>query len=312
MAIAVAAAGGGAAFVTPFVGCMGEGTTCPPLVVLVDSGSDVREAGPGPAGVRLANLSPTAPNIDFCLAPQATGVFKGPLLGQAAAALNSQGVPPGGSSLTYPQASAYMMMPPDTYTARIVVAGATDCSAGILRMDLLLPSLAGGGFATVALLGEAQAMSSLEAVALPDDSTQPVGEAGAKLYLRFLHAAPNQGGVEVDLNAKPLFDLPFGETSSADAAAPDASPKVDKNGYLVSGALSGGKVAFVPEVDAAVGSLASAPVSAATGAVVTVALVGDTPPNDAGVGAPFQLFECVDNAATTGVIGTCMILDGGL
>jgi hypothetical protein len=132
------------------------------------------------------------------------------------------------------------------------------------------------------------------------------------LYLRFLHAAPDLGAVGVNLNAKPFFDLQFGQASSADAATPDASLKVDKNGYLVSGALSGAKCAFVSEIDAAGGSLATGAVNAATGGVLTVALIGDTPPNDAGLGAPFQLFECVDNAATTGVLGTCMVLEGGL
>jgi hypothetical protein len=313
IAIAVTAAGGGAAAVAPFFGCMGEGTTCPPLILAVDAGLDAHEAGPGVAGVRLAHLSPTAPNIDFCLAPQETNVFQGPLLAQYAAALLNQGTTPGGSNLSYPQASAYMVVKPDTYTARIVVAGATDCTVGILRQDVPVPSLAGGGFATVALLGEVQQpMSTLQAIALPDDGTQPAPDSGAKLYMRFLHAAPNQADMQVTLNAKPLFDLAFGETSSADAAAPDATVKVDKNGYLVSSAVSNGKCAMVPAADAASPALATGAINGATGGVLTVALVGDTLPNDSGTGSPFALFECVDNAATTGVLGTCMVLEGGL
>jgi hypothetical protein len=315
IAIAITAAGGAVAFVTPFVGCMGEGTTCPPLVVLVDAGPDVKEAGPGPSGVRLANLSPTAPNIDFCLAPQETGLFQGPLLSQYAAMLNSQGVAPGGSNVSYPQVSSYISVKADTYTARIVVAGSTDCSgSGILRSDIPVPSLANGGFATVALLGEAVPNPALQGIALADDSTQPVGEAGAKLYLRFLHAAPNQGDIEVTLNNKPDFDLPFGQTSSADAATPDAaSPlKVDKNGYLVTGGLTnGGTVNFSPAEDAAAPTLAQGTIYAAAGAVVTLAVVGDSPPNDAGIGATFGIVECVDNAATVGVLGQCSLLDGG-
>jgi hypothetical protein len=313
ISIAIAAAGGAAAAVAPFFGCMGEGTTCPPLILAVDAGLDAKEAGPGVAGVRLANLSPTAPNIDFCLAPVETGVFQGPLIAQTAAALLNQGTSPGATNLSYPQASAYMVTKPDTYTARIVVAGATDCTAGILRQDVPVPSLAGGGFATVALLGEAEAMSSLEAVALLDDGTQPVPDSGAKLYMRFLHAAPNQGDLQVILNAKPLFDLAYGQTSSADAAAPDATVKVDKNGYLVSSAVTNGKCAMAPASgDAAAPALATGAINGAAGAVLTVALVGDTTPNDSGSGSPFQLFECVDNAATTGVLGTCMVLEGGL
>jgi Domain of unknown function (DUF4397) len=313
IAIAVAAAGGAAAAVAPFFGCMGEGTTCPPLILAVDAGLDAaKEAGPGVAGVRLAHLSPTAPNIDFCLAPLETGVFQGPLLAQYAAALLSQGTTPGGSNLYYPQASAYMVVKPDTYTARIVVAGATDCTAGILRDDVPVPSLSGGGFATVALLGEVEPTASLQAMALLDDGTQPAPDSGAKLYMRFLHAAPNQPEMQVTLSAKPLFDLAFGETSSADAAAPDATVRVDKNGYLVSSAVSNGRCAIGPAADAASPPLATGAINGATGGVLTVALVGDTLPNDAGTGSPFALFECVDNAATTGVLGTCMVLEGGL
>jgi hypothetical protein len=278
----------------------------------VDAALDAHEAGPGVAGVRLANLSPTAPNIDFCLASVETGAFQGPLLAQYAASLTSQGLTTGGSNLTYPQVSSYIVTKPDTYIARIVVAGATDCTAGILRQDVPVPTLAGGGFATVALLGEAVPTPSLQGIALPDDPTQPVGDAGAKLYVRFLHAAPNQADIQVNLNAKPLFDLAYGQASSSDAGAPDATVKVDKNGYLVTSAVSEGRCAVVPAADAGAASLASGAINAAAGAVLTVALIGDTPAtDDSGIGAPFQLFECVDNAATTGVIGTCMVLDGG-
>jgi hypothetical protein len=311
IAIVIAAAGGVAALVSPVVGCMGAGTTCPPLI-LTDASLDAHEAGPGVAGVRLANLSPTAPSIDFCIAPVETGVFQGPLLAQYAATLTSQGMTASGSNLAYPQVSAYITVKPDTYTARIVGAGDTDCNGGPLRQDVPLPSLAGGGFATLALLGETAPTPSLQGIALQDDPTQPVGDAGAKLYIRFLHAAPNQGDIQVNLNAKPLFDLAYGQASSSDAGAPDATVKVDKNGYLVTSALSGGKCAVVPAADAAAGSLTTGAINAAAGAVLTVAFVGDTAAtDDSGTGAPLQLFECVDNAATTGVFGTCMVLDGG-
>jgi hypothetical protein len=310
IAIAVTASGGAVALLTPFVGCMGEGTTCPPLVVLVDAGPDAHEAGPGPTGVRLANLSPTAPSIDFCLAPQGTGVFTGPILAAYASMLNSQGIAPGASNLGYQQVSAYISVKPDTYMVRIVAV--PDCSVGLLQADVPVTTLANGGFATVALLGEALP-KSLQGIALADDPTQPVGEAGAKLYLRFLHAAPNQGDIEVSLNNKPDFDLPFGQTSSADAATPDASLKVDKNGYLVtSGATNGASVGFAPVQagDGGAPALAQGTFYAAAGAVLTLAVVGDSPQTDGGT-APFGILECVDNAATVGVLGQCAVLDGG-
>jgi hypothetical protein len=309
IAIAVTASGGAVALLTPFVGCMGEGTTCPPLVVLIDAGPDAHEAGPGPAGIRLANLSPTAPNIDFCIAPQETGVFQGPLLAAYASMLNSQGIAPGGSNVSYQQVSSYISVKPDTYAVRIVAV--PDCSVGLLQTDVPVTTLANGGFATVALLGEALPRS-LQGIALADDPTQPVGEAGAKLYLRFLHAAPNQGDIEVTLNNKPDFDLPFGQTSSADAATQDASLKVDKNGYLVTGgATNGASVGFLPAEDAAASALATGTFYAAAGAVVTLAVVGDSPQTD-GATAPFGILKCVDNAATVGVLGQCSVLDGGL
>jgi hypothetical protein len=316
---------------------MGEGTTCPPLAVpLGDAASDAKgdagEAGPPPiVGMRLANLSPTAPLIDFCIAPAGTQTFGKPMLAALAAALADAGNPidaavPG---LAFPQVSAYTPAPPGAYNLRIVVAGASDCSTGLADAQgtLFVP---GGGFATVALIGEALPTPTLQVVAYPDDTTPPPPKpdgGSLKLYLRLLHAAPGQPPVNMGIDpngkgAKPIFDdVAYGQVSTSDAAAPmapDATAlKVDNNGYLVTSALQCGANGICPKIvlrptGALEGGLplATGTVTAAAGAVLSVSLVGDTVGSDAGSGggAPLGLLECVDNAATTGLYGNCATL----
>src|ERR1700722_7569004 len=42
--------------------------------------------------LRAANWSADSPSVDFCLAPHGTGAFRGPILGEAAAAIDDAGV----------------------------------------------------------------------------------------------------------------------------------------------------------------------------------------------------------------------------
>jgi len=334
--IAMASAAAGVA--PAMIGCMGEGTTCPPIVLTSDAASDAHAGDGGDggasvaaiAGLRLANFSPNAPLVDFCVAPRGTTAFRGPLLAALAGALADAGTPVDASvpGLGFPQVSAYVITKPGAYDARLVVAGAADCSTGIVPDLTTLPVLGSGGFATVALLGEAQP-PSLELVGLVDDATQSVPDGGsAKLYMRFLHAAPGQPAVDLELDTtgkgpKPLFHaVPYGRASSADASTPDAGLKVDTNGYLATSALSHSTCSSINDVTCpqlsvvqtgqeesdGAAPLATGTIAAAAGAVITVAFVGDSVPSDGGTGAPFAVLECVDNAATVGLFGSCSLL----
>jgi hypothetical protein len=210
--VAVAAAGGVAA-----IGCMGEGAAFTP-------GPDDAEAGPGPlAWLRLANLSPTAPNIDFCVAPfsldagpeASTGAFVGPLLSQLASRLAAAGSPvtplTGGFGIPFNQASAYVAVAPfQPYIVRIVAGNAGSCAAPIVTDLPGLPvpgpdasvvdggALAANEFLTIALMGEQfPPQSSYQGVALVDDPDVDGGTSTSKAYLRFVNAAVGQPQVDV-------------------------------------------------------------------------------------------------------------------
>jgi hypothetical protein len=322
----------GAAMAPLAVGCMGEGTTCPPLAAPTDASPDGPKdsggvdadaeasapSGPALAGLRLANLSPDSPQVDFCVAQSGTTAFQGPLLAQRAAALADAGQPveAGTMGLAYPQFSAYMTLPPQQYAVRIVAGGSVDCSVPILPMDLTsLPTLGAGGVATVALIGEMQAMpKTLKVIGLRDDGTQPVAAGGSpKLYLRFLHAAPGLPEVNVSLdtvgNGSPREVFPsvaFGTVSAAPTSG-NAGLTIDKNGYLSTGSLSHSAMAVTTSGDAGGAQSVSGHVTATAGAVLTVVLVGDTS-SDAGTGVPLQLVECVDNGGTAGLFADCSVL----
>ncbi len=347
--VLIAIAGGAVGVVAPIVvaGCMGEGTTCPApdasagpdakVDAPLDVGSDGKQAAP--AGLRLANLSPSAPPVDFCIAkcPPAgcvgqlpASAFQGPLLADFGAALFDAGFPvdAGAEGLVYPQVSAYVPVASfRSFAVRIVVGGSPDCAAGIVRDLTDLPVLGSGAVSTIALIGEAQPeaqpTATLQAISLPDDATQRVPDGGApKIYLRFLHAAPGLSTSPLSMlldtvgkAPKVVFsDVAFGKTGAA-SSGPDAGPKVGVNGYLATDPCAP-NVSSCPSVsversgaDAAT-PLAAGTFPAAAGSVITLVLVGDTPATDAGAaaGEPFQLLECVDNAATANILGSCSLL----
>jgi hypothetical protein len=123
---------------------------------------------------------------------------------------------------------------------------------------------------------------------------------------------------------KPIFGgVSFGETSTAANATPDAGLKVNQHGYLASAPLTQSsctagqsacpELAVQPSSEGGAGQpgvpkYAAGIVNAAAGAVVTVVFVGDTLTPDAAIGLTVELLECVDNASTTGLFGSCTVL----
>ncbi|MDP8998831.1 MAG: hypothetical protein M3O46_01830, partial [Myxococcota bacterium] len=127
--------------------------------------------------------------------------------------------------------------------------------------------------------------------------------------LRVLNAAPSIAVVDVGTGNgatfKPLFlGLPFGQASSKPPGpVPDATaPSVNTNGYLRMQSLSGVTLS-AHRPNATTDTVITTGLSAASGTVLTVALVGGT---SGGVAA--RLLECVDNAGTVGPLSNCKIL----
>jgi len=254
------------------------------------------------AGIRIANWSPGAPAIDMCIAKHGTGAFRGPMLGNLAGG-DDAGTP----VLSFPYASAYTYVSPGQYDARLVVAGATNCSAGIGADVTSLPALSADGYATIAIIGETNAptgVPGITVVGFLDDAFSAPGSAA----VRFINAAPAASmvladlGVDVGSTFAPLFfAVHYGQTGNAsEAMVTGALPtSVDLFGYGAIAPLQNATVGLRARNGA--GDLAAGQnVSIAAGAVVTFVAVGTT-----------ELVECVDNAGTQSYQGLCAVVSGG-
>ena len=335
--MAIAALGLGA----PSVGCLGAGSDAsssdasPADVATAREGAS-HEAGPGREGglpadasgggassfeaggaggpvgaLRVANLSADAPPIDLCIAPRGTAVFQGPFVSQAAGVSPSHGAAADAATvgIAFGQVSKYLVIKPGPYDARLVVGGATDCAASIAGDPSPLPLLVAGGFETVFLVGDANALGSapgLKIYGVVDDAMQPSPTDGGPLQLavRFLHAAPGAAApVDVNLGGQLLFPrVAFGQIDSAT----DAGPGIDRNGYVSEGALNTTMSVQLSGMAFDAGApLASAKVVSATGAALTIALVDA--PSDSGA-TQQGLIQCLDRAETTSLVSTCTVL----
>ena len=275
-----------------------------------DASAAPPDAEPPPlpiALVRVANWSPDAPAVDFCLAPHGTTAFQGPLLGRASALLDAAA-----PSLGYPDVSAYLQVPPGQYDVRAVVAGASNCSAGIGPDLTSTPSLGIGTFATLALLGNTQGSggAKLQLAAFVDE-----GVSSGKVALRFVNAAAAAEMGSADFGTgtagasfKPISkSVAFGAVGAIpDAGGVDGAIKADSHGYAVMSALASATLSAHAS-GATTDAVVARGVTIAAGAVVTAALLVGPGVTDDG-GATFQLLACVDNAGTVGVTGSCTII----
>jgi hypothetical protein len=279
------------------------------------------------AGLRVANWSPDAPAVDFCLAPHGTSAFRGPIV------ISGSG---DAGALDFPKVSAYSYVPPGVYDVRIVVAApGVDCSlGGLLVRDMVIggdAGLAAGTTTTLALVGMAHSPGDdsgveLQFLPLSDDPVGPAptmpldgGPGSGRFAVRFVHAAPglpqaNVVGMPVDPTGNGLTGSKW---SLKGVAFGHANKWVD-GGWDKGGTDRNLYQAFlaVPPADSLTLGLsgdASLPdawpppstVPVGGGSVLTLVLAG-TP--WAGTGAAVQLMECADNAGTTTAYSACRTL----
>jgi hypothetical protein len=284
------------------------------------------EAGSSAGGVssattvallRVANWSPDAPAVDFCLAPHGTSAFRGPFVAGVVGAAVEAGlaVDSGSAGLAFPEVSSYVEVAPGQYDVRIVVG--SGCAARIAPDAIALPAVSAGVSTTIALVGAespANGEPGLQIAGFLDDLTV----AGA-VALRFINAAPMAAPVDVGTGAGvsfvPLFaGIPFGQASSAqEAPARDGStPAVDVRGYLARSALMGVTLGARAHAGAGAGTsgdgglpgAVASNVWIASGSVVSVVVTGGTE------GVALGLFECVDNAGIVGSLSNCTVISG--
>jgi hypothetical protein len=258
------------------------------------------------AGIRVANWSPDAPPIDLCVAAHATGAFRGPLLGGLLEP--EDGGADGGAAvaaLFYPYASAYTYVPPGQYDARLVPAGAPDCTGGIGADVTNLPALLPDGNATIALLGEVNPSAGRPGLRLAGFLDDPFATTGTAA-LRFINAVTAPSMALADLGEEgnngsfnPIFlAVHFGQAGTAPSAGALVTA-VDANGFGATAELSSATLSLRARNGAA-DLLTASGVNIAAGAVVTIV----------GVGAgSMQLVECVDDApAVNGYMGKCSVI----
>jgi hypothetical protein len=279
-----------------------------------DAGDSGTEAGPSlgsmptPATMallRVANWSTDAPAIDLCIAPHGTAAFQGPIVAELAASSMSDG---GADGIASPLVSAYVGVTPGQYDGRIVVAGASDCGAGIGPDATTLPSVAVGGSATIALFGSVAAApgeAKMRVFGFLDDLVAPTGATA----IRVINAV--SGMPQIDVGTGTLSDgkflaifrqVPFGMAGQpggawipflVDANDYDSNPPLAN--VVLSAHATGASTDAVP--------LSSPPplTSIGVGSVITIAVVGGA----AGVGT--ALVECFDNAGTVGTLSDCIV-----
>jgi hypothetical protein len=241
----------------------------------------------GVAHIRVAHLSPDAPNVDFCVAPHGSGDFTGPIL-----TVNGHL-----TGLPYGNVTKYFDLDADQYDVRLVAPNAPDCatSLGGLPDFTNLPLLPAATSATIAAEGLV-AFGSATPFALKayiDDTSVEVGKA----KLRFIHASPATPPVDVGVGGGALFTSVFSDIAYGNAAA-------TANGYVSTDPIDGA------EISARVhGTLTDAlsikPAALPEGAIATAYAIGVL-----GSAQPLRVLLCVDNGAPNGLLTPCNIVGG--
>jgi hypothetical protein len=167
--------------------------------------------------------------LDFCLAPEG-GAFSGPYMASVGEA----------GGLAYGELSEYVAQAPgQRYTLRAVAAGATDCATPLPgTVDVITAAAAEvDERRTLALLGE-RAAGSPSPLAWRELLDDAVPATGSQMKVRFLHASPGLGPVDLGASGGVLYQahlqgLSFGTLPTAGNVVAGA-PAVDARGYLVS------------------------------------------------------------------------------
>lgn len=280
------------------IGEIGNATA--PLRVLLckDSGpphdllTECNVVGDAPerASVRVAHLSPDAPAVDVCLAPTGTSTWKGPLLASLGAA----------DGLSYSAITAYVALPVTSYDARIVVAGATDCTMPAVP-DTTGIALAPSIRATVAAIGDLD--RSGVAAHDPGFRLKVYGDddsvAGDKGKLRFIHASPGTPAVDVGLGTGTGFTKVFADVAFSNVAT---NSPMNGNGYLETSPFSSSVTARV--AGSASDALTVPHVQLAEGSIVTAFAIGGKTGDHTN---PLRVLLCGDNAPALGLLTQCLV-----
>lgn len=198
---------------------------------LADAPSFEPDAGDaGGAVIRVANMaSGLASAIDFCVAAPSTA-FAGPYLAQ-------QGV---ASGIPYQSMSEYATLPAaSSFTVRIVAAGASSCSTGLLPDVATGPSTETQPTTVVVAGSTTSDAGAAPAVTVFADDPPSTSPPNNRTRFRVIHEAPGLGPVTIQIGATPYVipiqtAVPYGatfatSTTTTGAVTPDAQGYVEPN-----------------------------------------------------------------------------------
>ena len=242
----------------------------------------------GVAHVRVAHLSPDAPNVDFCLAPHGSGNFGSPVLASLGHA----------TGLAYGNVTKYFDLDAVRYDVRLVAPNSADCkqALGNLPDFTELPEIPPGASVTIAAEGLVAfgATRPFELEPYIDDASVSDGKA----KLRFVHASPGTGPVDVGLGGGALFQSVFSDISFGGIAA-------TTNGYVETDPFEAAEISARPHGTFS-DALAIKPAALPAGAIATAFAIGQID----NASAPLRVLLCVDNAAPNGLLSQCTIVGG--
>jgi hypothetical protein len=260
-----------------------------------DADTDANEGGSirGTTYLRLINVGPDAPALDFCVAREGNGSFTGPMLAQAAAGGDAAAV-----GVAYGAASAYVPLVSDSYDVRLVAAGSTDCTLSVGPFASSLSTLQPDARTSIVVEGNVDPDADLSFGLRPydDDTTAPT----SGIALRFINTASNVG--LVDFGSGDLATTSFtpffedvapgdeGTTAGADAGT------LDTHKYLPLPAFASQKVSAHVS-DQPTDTVVASGLTIADGKNATLLLIGGVAGDSAHPSA-FVLCEDGEQAAT--------------
>jgi len=252
---------------------------------------------PNRAHVRVGHLSPDAPAVDVCLTPTGTNFGGTPLLRSLAVT----------TGLSYPQVTKYVDVPVRAYDVRIVLATAADCTVRAVP-DTMNVVVTNGLYATIAATGDLMVPDAGAADAgtdpafalkvFPDDSGAPI--PASNISLRFVHASPGTGPVDVGLGSAGTFTTVFGNVAFGKVAV---GVGINLNGYVSTGALASQTIS-VRAAGGTIDVLVVPNVTIPAGSLATAFAIGN---KTGDATKPLKVLLCSDNAVPAGVLTPCTV-----
>ena len=245
--------------------------------------------------LRVAHLSPDAPAVDFCIAPDGTTAFTGPVMKSLGAT----------AGLAYTQVSAYATVMAGAYDVRIVAPNAASCATSLAGLPDItnLPAVPAGGYVTAAAIGLlASTATPFQLKAYVDEHTPPAG----KVKLRFVHDSPGTPAVDVGVGQGAAFTPIFTNVAYPGFAASSAT--IDANGYVTLDPITASAASPVDIVARVTGTTTDAlvvplTIPVAAGTVASAFAVGLLSSS----ATPLEVVLCLDNAAVSGAYSTCIV-----